>query len=239
MALHGSASELGIFGLVENDPASWGLMGINVSTPAGHTLRCIPTEAVFNLVGADPNASVEENLAMMMPPGIDAELIKQIPNNMTPGQMKLLADTPPLVMGLFPGTDFFALLGDDGSGRGSYGPVMVARAWFPKAPDRFDMVSWILVERDASPELRELTRRTTLRTFGISGILEQDDAEAWRGVQRTAGGPMGRKLTMKYPAKLGVVRPDGFEGGGDVYGGFSKDDAQWAWWNAYYEAMTA
>src|SRR3546814_9276226 len=50
---------------------------------------------------------------------------------------------------------------------------------------------------------------------------------------RVAQGPVGRRLTAKYQAQLGIVHPDDFEGGGDVYAGFSRDDAQWAWWKRY------
>src|SRR3546814_2108801 len=73
-----------------------------------------------------------------------------------------------------------------------------------------------LFRSDASPELREKTRLTTVRNFGISGFIEQDDAEAWQGIQRVAQGPVGRRLTAKYQAQLGIVHPDDFEGGGDV-----------------------
>src|SRR3546814_18493966 len=37
--------------------------------------------------------------------------------------------------------------------------------------------------------------------------------------------------------RSGIVHPDDFEGGGDVYAGFSRDDAQWAWWKRYAEVM--
>src|SRR3546814_20019492 len=42
------------------------------------------------------------------------------------GQMRMLADTPPLVMGLFPGTDFFTLMSVGVADDGSHGTVMVA-----------------------------------------------------------------------------------------------------------------
>jgi len=150
-----------------------------------------------------------------------------------------LAETPPAVMGLFPGANFFSFLSHDGTEAGGLGPIMMAHAWIPKTPALHELVSWVLVERDASQELRELTRRATIRTFGISGIIEQDDAEAWRGVQRSVGGPMGRRSTGKYNARLGINRPDDFEGGGDVYAGTSRDDAQWAWWSRYFDVMTS
>src|SRR3546814_8150399 len=65
-----------------------------------------------------------------------------------------------------------------------------------------------LFRSDASPELREKTRLTTVRNFGISGFIEQDDAEAWQGIQRVAQGPVGRRLTAKYQAQLGIVRSE-------------------------------
>jgi phenylpropionate dioxygenase-like ring-hydroxylating dioxygenase large terminal subunit len=232
MTLHQSLAQLGVF---QHKLAS----GINVSTRNGHTLRCVDIKATWNLQGADEEATVEEKLAKLPPPGTDAEMTRQFSRNLTEGQMKLLTETPPMVMGLFPGADLFAFLSHDGTEAGGLGPVMMAHAWVPLAPDLFEMMSWILVEHDASSELRNLTRRTTVRSFGISGVIEQDDAEAWRGIQRSMRGVMGRKVTGKYGAMLGINKPEYFEGGGDVYAGTARDDAQWAWWTRYFEVMTS
>jgi len=238
-ALHQSAGDMGTLGHDAHDPASWGMVGINVSTPGGHTMRCIDTRLAYSFAGIGDTASVAERLAAVPPPGANADMVKQFSNNLSDGQMRLLADTPPLVMGLFPGTDFFMLMSVGGSDDGSHGPVMVARAWTPRSPELFEMLTWTLVERDAPPDLREQTRLTTLRNFGISGFIEQDDAEAWQGIQKAVQGPVARRMTAKYQAKLGVTRPEGFEGGGDVYAGFSRDDAQWAWWKRYAQVMGA
>jgi nitrite reductase/ring-hydroxylating ferredoxin subunit len=238
-ALHQSASDMGTLGHNPNDPASWGLIGINVSTEGGHTLRCIDMRQAYNFAGLGPDATPEECLQAVPPPGASPEMVKEFASNLTPGQIKLLAEAPPLVMGLFPGTDFFTLMSVDGSEDGSHGPVMVARTWIPREPDLFEMLTWILVERDAGEELREKTKTTTIRNFGISGYIEQDDAEAWQGIQKVARGPVGRRLTSKYQARIGISKPDDFEGGGDVHAGFSRDDAQWAWWRRYAEVMSA
>jgi len=238
-ALHQSAGDMGTLGHNANDPASWGLIGINVSTPGGHTLRCIDMRVTYNFEGMSAEASPAERLAAVPPPGADAAMTREFPQNLSEDQIRLLADTPPLVMGLFPGTDFFTLMSVSGSEDGSHGPVMVARTWIPRSPELFEMLTWILVERDASDELRERTKKTTIRNFGISGYIEQDDAEAWQGIQKVAQGPIGRRLTSKYQAQIGIVKPDDFGGGGDVHAGFSRDDAQWAWWRRYAEVMTA
>jgi phenylpropionate dioxygenase-like ring-hydroxylating dioxygenase large terminal subunit len=236
-ALHQSASEMGVLGHITHDAASWGLIGINVSTDQGHTLRCIDAKTTYSFAGIDADASVAEKLAAVPPPGTNPALTEQFPRHLTEGQLRMLTETPPMVMGLFPGTDFFTFMSVGGTDAGGHGPVMVARAWIPRAPDLFEMLSWILVEKDASPALREQTRLTSIRNFGISGLIEQDDAEAWQGIQRTVAGPVGRRLTAKYMASLGVTRPNDFEGGGDVFAGFSRDDAQWAWWKRYFEVM--
>lgn len=238
-ALHQSAGDMGTLGHNPNDPASWGLIGINVSTAGGHTLRCIDMRLAYNFEGLGADAAPADRLAAVPPPGTSPAMTAEFAANLSEGQIRLLADTPPLVMGLFPGTDFFTLMSVSGSEDGSHGPVMVARTWVPRAPDLFEMLTWILVERDADPELRERTIRTTVRNFGISGYIEQDDAEAWQGIQRVAKGPVGRRLTSKYQARIGIVKPDDFAGGGDVHAGFSRDDAQWAWWRRYAEVMSA
>lgn len=237
--LHQSLGQLGVFGQNPTDSKSWGLGGINVASSQGHLLRCVNLKEFLSIEPGAEDRPVMEKLAGMPPPGVDANLLKQLPGNLTEGQLNLLAETPPAVMGLFPGANFFSFLSHDGTEAGGLGPIMMAHAWIPKTPALHELVSWVLVERDASQELRELTRRATIRTFGISGIIEQDDAEAWRGVQRSVGGPMGRRSTGKYNARLGINRPDDFEGGGDVYAGTSRDDAQWAWWSRYFDVMTS
>lgn len=238
-ALHQSAGDMGTLGHNPNDPGSWGLIGINVSTPGGHTLRCIDMRLAYNFEGISGDATPTDRLTAVPPPGANPAMVKEFAANLSEDQIRLIADTPPLVMGLFPGTDFFTLMSVSGSEDGSHGPVMVARTWIPRAPDLFEMLTWILIERDAPDELRESTKRTTIRNFGISGYIEQDDAEAWQGIQKVAQGPVGRKLTAKYQAQIGIVKPDDFGGGGDVHAGFSRDDAQWAWWKRYAEVMTA
>jgi phenylpropionate dioxygenase-like ring-hydroxylating dioxygenase large terminal subunit len=230
--LHRSFSQLGVF---EHRVSS----GINVATSGGHVMRLVNFKATWGLGNGGDDTPLMDRLAAVPPPGTDAEMTAQFPNNLSEGQMRLLSETPPTVMGLFPGTDLFAFWSHDGTEAGGLGPVIMVHAWIPKAPGLFEMVNWILVEKDASPELRELTRRTTIRSFGISGLIEQDDAEAWRGVQRSTEGVMGRRMRGKYGAELGINRPDGFEGGGDVFAGTARDDAQWAWWSRYFDVMTS
>jgi hypothetical protein len=98
--------------------------------------------------------------------------------------------------------------------------------------------NWVLVEKDAPPELRELAKRGSSLNLGAAGIVEADDAEAWPAMQRSARGVIGRQEKMRYPALLGAQPREGFEGPGFVYAGMSKDDGQWNWWLRWAEFMT-
>jgi hypothetical protein len=55
---------------------------------------------------------------------------------------------------------------------------------------------------------------------------------------QSARGGWGRTETLKYQAIAGENRPEGWPDKAKVYAGFSKDDAQWHWWQEYYNVMT-
>jgi hypothetical protein len=107
----------------------------------------------------------------------------------------------------------------------------------PRGPDQLELISWALAERDAPEDVKALARRTSVLMTGISGFIEQDDAETWPAMTRVAKGVMAREQTLKYGAVLGERRPENWGGGGTVFDGFSKDDIQWSWWVRYDEFM--
>ena len=65
----------------------------------------------------------------------------------------------------------------------SYLPVNGSiRIWHPKGPDEMEVWAWTIVDKSMPEEVREAQRLYNLRTFGPSGIFEQDDGENWCGV---------------------------------------------------------
>ncbi len=74
------------------------------------------------------------------------------------------------------------------------------RVWHPKGPQETEVWTWTLVNSECSEELKKQQRRTSVQTFGPSGIFEQDDAENWSQCTATMRGYVGRKLTMPYLA---------------------------------------
>lgn len=240
--LHRSLFELGALGSVSDirpDDAPAG-MGADVGFPQGHSLRCIPTDfsPVFGKDRAGEMSSADK-LRTLPPPGMTAQMVEAMLPRFDEGQLRLLADMPPSVGGLFPnvGVHSFHFAHPDG---GLLGAAHGLHVFIPRGPDKVEWWNWQLVERDAPDELKARIAETSIFATGPTGLLEADDGECWPFMQRAAKGGVaedGVTGTIKYHAQLGEVRPDWWPGGGIVSEGFSKDDGQWAFWRRYGEMM--
>jgi 3-phenylpropionate/trans-cinnamate dioxygenase alpha subunit len=58
-------------------------------------------------------------------------------------------------------------------------------------------------------DVREAQRLYNLRTFGPSGIFEQDDGENWSEVQSISHGFVTKNVRLNYQMGLGSERDDG------------------------------
>jgi nitrite reductase/ring-hydroxylating ferredoxin subunit len=231
----GSPDETGV-----SRDASSGLYGVDVSAN-GHGLRCIPLADVYStLMGGDHKAvarlSPREKLELLPPPGMTREMVPQLERRFDEGELRVLAESPPLVGGLFPhiGVLNFHSPQPDGT-------MAVASSWHafvPRGVNSFEFFNWVAVEKDAPPAFKVAARRATLHSLGTSGVVEQDDAESWPSMQRSARGWLGRQQTLKYQARVGLNRPEDWPGKGMVYQGASKDDGQWNFWLRWLEYLT-
>jgi hypothetical protein len=170
------------------------------------------------------------------PPGITVDLLDQVFDLLSDSQLRLLNDSPPVTAQIFPNLFFWNSHGR--AADGSVSSINRIHTTVPRGPGAFELLSWALVERDAPEEVRASARRTSVSMTGISGFIEQDDAETWPALTRSARGFMGRQMTLKYGAILGDTRPEGWGGGGEVYDGFNRDDSQWHWWLRYRDFLS-
>ncbi|MDO0916767.1 aromatic ring-hydroxylating dioxygenase subunit alpha [Streptomyces sp. DT2A-34] len=96
----------------------------------------------------------------------------------------------------------------------SYLPVNGSiRVWHPKGPDRMEVWAWTLVDKSMPDEVKDAQRLYNLRTFGPTGIFEQDDGENWSECQATAHGFMSGSITLNYQMGLGLQEQDGVHPG--------------------------
>lgn len=102
---------------------------------------------------------------------------------------------------------------------GRLDPYVSLRIWQPLGPGKMEIVSWLLVERDASREFKEASRRAYVVSFGSSGMLEQDDMENWTTISRVAVGVSGgqQRQMLRMGAHSPVDPIDDWIGPGDAY----------------------
>lgn len=87
----------------------------------------------------------------------------------------------------------------------SYLPVNGSiRVWHPKGPNKMEVWSWTVLDKSMPEEVRRAQRLYNLRTFGPSGIFEQDDGENWSECQANAHAFMVGNTALNYQMGLGT-----------------------------------
>jgi 3-phenylpropionate/trans-cinnamate dioxygenase alpha subunit len=67
------------------------------------------------------------------------------------------------------------------------------RVWHPKGPNKFEIWSWTVVDKDAPDEVKKAQQLSATLTEGAAGIVEVDDGENWN--------LMGKILEQGYQAR--------------------------------------
>lgn len=92
----------------------------------------------------------------------------------------------------------------------SYLPVNGSiRVWHPKGPDEMEVWAWTVLDKGMPEEVRNAQRLYNLRTFGPSGIFEQDDGENWSEIQAISHGWRTNKVPLNYQMGIGSEHDDG------------------------------
>lgn len=78
------------------------------------------------------------------------------------------------------------------------------RVWHPRGPNKTEIYSWCVVDRDASDAVKEDAKRQYLLAFGPTGMFELDDAEMWSETSRGMSGFKSRSdRPLNYSLGLG------------------------------------
>jgi nitrite reductase/ring-hydroxylating ferredoxin subunit len=232
LTLHESMSKLGMKAW-DVDPIAV-LDGTDVSSVEGHGLRCLPWIQLRSEEGSD--LTIEERLKVLIPAGMTPDMVDQCVRNLSSDQVRLLANSQPTVGQIFPNAAFINSPSADIDGN----PLgtLSWRTWIPVAPDKMEVLSWIIVEKGTSEEYKRRLRMFTTQFFTDGGLIDSDDGDVWPSSQRAIKGVMGRRSRANYNALLGINKPDDWPGGGLVYNGISRDDNQWNFWRRWRQFMT-
>jgi phenylpropionate dioxygenase-like ring-hydroxylating dioxygenase large terminal subunit len=187
---HASIAEIGL------TPArTWAKDGYHVYAGGGHGV----------MIGAPARRFI---FAEQMRPRFEQRL--------TPGQMAVVDQMAHMPGTVFPNLSFLI---SAVTLKGEFVSHTDLLLWQPRGPDRIEVFSWLLVEKDAPPEWKERSRQAFIVSFGPSGMLAQDDAENFTAITQNSRGPIAGRVALNYEMGRGARRALGFPGPGEVYEG--------------------
>lgn len=117
-------------------------------------------------------------------------------------------------------------------------PFLNFRLWQPISPTRTAIWSWLFMDRGVPEEFRQRSYDTYVRTFGPSGIYEQDDAEIWEECTRVNGGRIAQRHWLHHGMGLHVPPDPDFSGRGIAYEGTFSEVTQLAWYDEWRRWLT-
>ncbi|MFC8666941.1 SRPBCC family protein [Streptomyces sp. NPDC057199] len=214
---HGSIVSLG---MMPPDPMSLA-GGHLVDAGSGHVLHVVPgpPDPVFADLG--------------MPP----ELVAEFDRNLLPAQRAIVHNTAWSVGTVFPNLSFLQVMvqGDEDS---PMTPFLSFRTWEPTGPTTTRVSSYLLVDKDAPEWYRQASYEAYVRTFGPSGIFEQDDMENWEDCTRANSGKIAQRYDLHHGMGLHLDPDPGFPGPGTAYPGSYGERTQLAFYDEWKKWMT-
>jgi hypothetical protein len=147
------------------------------------------------------------------------ELQDEYAANLDPEQLALLGRVKNLHGNVFPNLSFLIPNFIEIGGRRVSG--MMLRMWQPAGPDRLQVWSWHLVEKNAPEWWKTLGKQMYVQTFGSSGMFDQDDTENWEAQTRNSNSALRRKeeIYLHYEMGIDATPLTDFPGPGSVYDG--------------------
>lgn len=213
--------------------SNWKLGADNFVGDAYHTLMTHRSAVELGLAPPDPKfASQPAHISLSnghglgvlgVPPGQPMPPFMNYPREVVDGlaeaygdqdQADILQGTAFIHGTVFPNLSFLnVLIGKDQQSMPV--PMLTFRLWRPLTHDTMEVWSWFLVEKDAPEDFKQQSYETYVRTFGISGVFEQDDAETWRSITAGTQGILAGSQMLNFEMGLGVLgRDDTWKGPG-------------------------
>ena len=117
-----------------------------------------------------------------------------------------------------------------------HGAPMV-RTWHPRGPQKMEVWSYCIVDKDMPEDVRIAMKRNYVRTFGPAGGLEQDDMNNWLQCTATGTGMTAKKYPMNVQMGLGHdTKLENFPG---IASGWPSETNQRSFYSRWAEIMEA
>jgi nitrite reductase/ring-hydroxylating ferredoxin subunit len=211
-------------------PSAWKPPAENFASDAYHTAHTHASIAKLDLVsspdfaraGYHVHAGNGHSLGIGIhqdEPIYPKELLPEFERNLSPPQLELFNRVKNYHGNVFPNFSFLIPTAIKLEGNRIWNTTL--RQWQPRGPDRIEVYSWCLVEKNAPDWWKVMSRQSYIQTFGTSGMLEQDDTENWEAQTRNSFSILARDddLILNYEMGMGRKPIEGFPGPGEVYEG--------------------
>lgn len=236
--------------------ANWKLGSDNFVGDAYHTLMTHRSMAEIGLLPPDPEvASAPAHIGLSnghglgvlgVPPGFELPPFLGYPQEVVDGLVagygdevhaEMLRKTSFIHGTVFPNLSFLNVF----IGRDRHSPpvpMLTLRLWRPLTHDTMEVWSWFLIEKDAPEAFKQASYETYVRTFGVSGVFEQDDAEIWRSITRGTQGQLAGNQDLNFEMGLGVLGHDAdWAGPGRALASGYAEQNQREFWGRWLELL--
>ncbi|HTJ92797.1 MAG TPA: aromatic ring-hydroxylating dioxygenase subunit alpha [Pararobbsia sp.] len=114
------------------------------------------------------------------------------------------------------------------------------RVWHPKGPNKFEIWSFTVVDKNAPDEVKKRIQRSAGFTEGPAGIVEVDDGEQWNNIGFVLKhGVQARKMMWNYTMGLGHETEDHPVARGKMNRTYFGEGPQRAFYRRWLEFMTS
>lgn len=214
---HGSVVQLG---LLPPDPMALA-HGHLITAEAGHQLHVVPGPP-------DPLFAYF---------GLPQELVPHFERNLSPEQLQVVKDHAWSVGSVYPNLSYLQIVvqADLESPLTSF---LNFRMWEPTSPTTTRIWSWLLMDKEAPEDFRRRSYEGYVRTFGPSGIFEQDDMENWEECTRVNQGKIAQRYGLHHGMGLRKQPDPDFPGPGKAYPGSYGERTQLAFYGEWQRWLT-
>lgn len=237
--------------------ANWKLGSDNFVGDAYHTLMTHRSAVELGLVPPDPKfASWPAHISLSnghglgvlgVPPGAPMPPFMGYPQEIVDGLLAAYGDQEhaDVMRGtgfihgtVFPNLSFLNVcIGKDPNSPPV--PMLTLRLWRPLSHDTMEVWSWFLVEKDAPEAFKQESYETYVRTFGTSGVFEQDDAETWRAITAGTQGRLNGSQMLNFEMGMGVLGSDDtWKGPGRALASGYAERNQREFWGRWLELIS-
>ncbi|HEX5020973.1 MAG TPA: aromatic ring-hydroxylating dioxygenase subunit alpha [Candidatus Binatia bacterium] len=176
--------------------ANWKFAADNFFGDDGHhtithmSVRRVPIDKRYYARTNDDSLEDKNRRLALVPEGVIRDYHSKHFNELVERIGPELAERPGLVTTVFPNVS------------PNFTRHMI-RVWHPRGPDKTEIWSYCVVDKDAPAEVKDAMRLHLTQTFGPAGNLEQDDMNNWVQCTSTARGLIARRYPQNIQAHLG------------------------------------